>query len=950
MNHLSLPDSIRRGVGRRILGFFVLAGLLPVLFTAGLAYYEVSRGSEKDVNRTLRNSAKSYGLDVLARLQIISDASDQIVRIMEQDGPAAVDRHPYLLTGIETIWYVNDWSIPRVLHGSAGDIVPLGEMSGEDGSLRSLLIINAGRGSGELVMFREVDLGLAQPTIVALKPASEGLWGKEEQLPFATNFCVLTAAGGTVHCTQPMAGDIHNRISADLAEQRIVPTEWHVDGSAQVATMWQLFLASQFHDAPSLDVIASQPSAYALRTRADFSRVFIPALGLVIILVGLLSFSMIGRSLVPLQRLTVAVRQIAAGNLSSRVRIRSDDEFEWLGEAFNNMASRLGHQISTLEAMSEIDRLILSGAEFEDVAENVIVTLTGLTGCEAGGVIARARDTDTPYWAKMITSSKREFTHERISSPLELGSQLGQPRQVELENSSFTVAPYRERFLSYGLKFAVEIPVGLNEDLRGILLLGSSTRFNMEKEGLQRCVDLAGRFAVALSSAEREEALYRQAHFDELTGLPNRQLLKDRLEQQIAHARRDDFTGALLFLDLDRFKEINDLYGHSAGDMVLTQAAERIVGEVRDGDTVARLGGDEFVVVLPNVTGDSRVRTMAARLLERLTESFSVRGDDHFVGASIGIVMFPDDGDSVETLLKNADAAMYRAKDAGRARFEFFSRKLNAESRRKIGLERDLRSAFQDNELEVYYQPQFEISTGIISGAEALLRWKHAEEGFVSPAEFVPLAEDSNLIIDIGRWVIEQTCRDLRSILSKNLHPGSMSINVSTRQLGEAQFVADVLDPLRRFDIHPGYLQLEVTETTVAQNRDTAIGILKELRTLGVRVAIDDFGTGYSSLSYLQQLPFDTIKIDKSFVDRIDAGDPSDKICRTIIKMAHELGKKSIAEGVEERSQLDFLKSNHCDFVQGFLYSKPLPLDEFVAFIEKQDFHTQRRRALEIVE
>ena len=493
------------------------------------------------------------------------------------------------------------------------------------------------------------------------------------------------------------------------------------------------------------------------------------------------------------------------------------------------------------------------------------------------------------------------------------------------------------------------IPVVLQDDLKGILLLGSTSRLNLQQDSLLRCIDLAGRFAVALASVEREEALYRQAHFDELTGLPNRQLLKDRLAQQLVHARRDNFTGALLFLDLDRFKEINDVYGHSVGDLVLTQAAERIESEVRDSDTVARLGGDEFVVVLPRIPSDSLIHVTATRLLDRLTESFSVRGKDHFVGASIGIVTFPDDGDSVETLLKNADAAMYRAKEAGRARFEFFSKKLNAESRRKIGLERDLRAAFHNDDLDVYLQPQFDISTGVISGAEALLRWHREGEGFVSPSEFVPLAEESGLIVEIGSWVIEQTCIELRRILDRGLHPGAVSINVSARQLREPSFASDLLATLRQFDIHPGYLSLEVTESVVAQNRDTAIGILNTLRAEGVRVAIDDFGTGYSSLSYLQQMPFDVIKIDKSFVDRIGAGDPSDNICRTIIKMAHEMGKTAIAEGVEQDIQLDFLKKNGCDFVQGYYYSEALHQDDFLAFIEKQDNHTQRRKALEIV-
>jgi diguanylate cyclase (GGDEF)-like protein len=743
-----------------------------------------------------------------------------------------------------------------------------------------------------------------------------------------------------------MRSGIHQILNDHANSGDRSPGKWQQDDETYVGAIWQLFLAVDF-EIPSIDVIAVQPEFIALQSSADVRSVFLPALLLVVVLVGVLSFAAIGESLHPLQQLTMAVRQFTAGNLDARLRIRSNDEFEWLGDAFNQMAVKLGRQISTLKAMSEIDRQILSGAKFEQVSESVIRHLIEITGYDAAAVIAQ--DEDTPNWAKMISTNSDEVVHERIALPKEMGHQWCQPRQVSLHEADDAIAPYRSRFLSYGVKFVALIPVVLQDDLKGILLLGSNSRLNLEQDSLLRCVDLAGRFAVALASVEREEALYRQAHYDELTGLPNRQLLKDRLAQQIIHARRDDFSGALLFLDLDRFKEINDVYGHSVGDIVLTQAAERIEGEVRDSDTVARLGGDEFVVVLPRIPSDSLIHVTASRLLDRLTESFSVRGIDHFVGASIGIVTFPDDGDSVETLLKNADAAMYRAKEAGRARFEFFSKKLNAESRRKIGLERDLRAAFHNDDLRVYLQPQFDISTGIISGAEALLRWNREGEGFVSPAEFVPLAEESGLIVEIGSWVIEQTCIELRRILDKGLHPGSVAINVSARQLREPSFASDLLATLRRFDIHPGYLSLEVTESVVAQNRDTAIGILNTLRAEGVRVAIDDFGTGYSSLSYLQQMPFDVIKIDKSFIDRIGAGDPSDNICRTIITMAHEMGKTAIAEGVEQEMQLDFLKENGCDFVQGYFYSEALPQDAFLAFIEKQDNHTQRRKALEIV-
>jgi diguanylate cyclase (GGDEF)-like protein len=939
----SLPLTLKRGVGRRILGFFILAGLLPVLFTAGLAYYEMGRGLNQDAGRTLREHAKDYGLGVLARLQLMRDSAEQLAIVMRNDGAAAIEKNRYLLNGVESLWLIDGEGNTEIVYGDISTIAPLHDLTAD--SVRPSLpplVTSLGDGRGELVFLQRV----TDSRLLAIKPTKLHVYGENEDLPFATDVCVFTVGGDVLHCSRPMARTIHGELTSETGRIRVAPLEWNEGETQQLAALWQLFLAGEF-GAPALDVIASQPTSYAYRSRADFTRIFVPALILVVILVGLLSFNMIGQSLVPLQRLTTAARQIAGGNLLSRVRIRSNDEFEWLGEAFNNMASRLHRQISALEAMSGIDRMILSGATFEDVSESVVKNLISLTGCKAAGVIAR--DNDTPHWAKMISASGEEFVHERISLPMELGHNWCQPRQVSVEDVSPTVAPYKARFLSYNVKHVVLVPVVLEGDLKGILLLGASTKFNIERHSMQRCVDLAGRFAVALASAEREEALYRQAHFDELTGLPNRQLLKDRLEQQIVQARREEECGALLYLDLDRFKEINDVHGHSVGDVVLVQAAERIVSQVRDSDTVSRLGGDEFVVVMPHVRSERQVRLTADRLLERLGESFAVRGSDHYVSASIGIVMFPDDGDSVETLLKNADVAMYRAKEAGRGRFEFFSKKLNAEARRKIGLERDLRTAFHKNQLEVYYQPQFDSSTGIISGAEALLRWQHADEGFVSPAEFVPLAEDSDLIIDIGRWVIERTCEDLKMILSDGLHPGSVSINVSTRQLREGQFISDVLEPLRRYRIHPGYLQLEVTETTVAQNRDRAISLLKALREEGVRVAIDDFGTGYSSLSYLQQMPFDVIKIDKSFVERIGAGDPSDNICRTIIKMAHEMGKKAIAEGVEHRAQMEFLEKHRCDFVQGYYYSHPLPMDEFVAFIEKQDFHTQRRKALEIV-
>lgn len=935
------------GVGRRILGLFLLAGILPVIFTAFLAYNEVGRGQTEEVNKTLRQHAKAYGVDIFARLERASDKTIEVVRILETFGAERLRDRKYLLNDFAGIWSVSSENVVTTVFGANSLELKFTDIDVEHlATGGTILLDSVGEAFGGFVLIRGAHIGETDQIIFAFRLKPENIWSPPQHQPYETDFCVFGANRSKLFCTRDMDASVHDGVLQNYVQKSVNPYQWKFDNEPQMASMWQLFLAGAYRHT-AFDIVASQSASYALHSSADFRRIFPPALFLVIILVGTLSLNFISQSLVPLQRLTIVARQYAAGELDSRVRVKTGDEFESLADAFNNMASRLGRQIATLRAMSKIDKSILSGTEIGQVSEDIIRHLVELTGFEAAAVIAK--DFDSPNWAKMISWHDGEFTHERITLSQKLGHDSDEPRQVSLADEDARSVRYMERFLSFGLQYAVLIPVVLHSELKGMLMLGSDHKFEMQGGRLQRSVDLAGRLAVALASVEREDALYRQAHFDELTGLPNRQLLKDRLDQHLVHARREKQQGAMLFLDLDRFKEVNDVFGHSVGDIVLTQAAERIVTEVRDTDTVARLGGDEFVIVMPHLSGDNTLRMTASRILTRLTEPFSVRGIDHFLSASIGIVVFPEDGDSVETLLKNADAAMYRAKDAGRSRFEFFSKKLNSESRRKIELERDLRHAFDAGGLEVYYQPQFDLSDGNIYGAEALMRWKHDTRGFISPAEFIRLAEDSGMIGAMGRWVIDKACADMRTILDKGLHPGSMSINVSTRQLKDGGFPGDVLEVLNRYNIHPGYMQLEITETTVAENRDTAINILHTLRAAGVQIAIDDFGTGYSSLSYLQVLPFDLIKIDKSFIDLIGSGGSSENICRTIIRMAHELGKKAIAEGVEHRAQAEFLLENHCDFVQGFYYSHPLPQQEFFSFIEKQDLHTQRRKALEIV-
>ncbi len=945
-----MSDSIIRkvlkpGVGRRIFSLFLFAAVVPLIATALLAYHELHRGLEIEAAKALKNSAKEYGVAIFSRLEQASEKADEVARLVERGSVAAVLEFDYLQSNFDSIWIVGDDGLPAsiVVKSVAG--MSRAKLDGNDlrnGGAQLYLTHD-----NEMILLRSFAQDNGRVSVLAFQLLAEKVWGSRDNLPFNTEYCVFSEAGESLYCTAEIDPSIHAALLAVAGDNRgSIFSNWVQRGEAHYASLWQLFLKGAF-GAQALDIVAIQPQAFAMESGAVSRNVLAPAIVLVVVLVILLTMNVVDHSLGPLRKLTLAAQQVAGGKLKSRVDLRTGDEFQRLGDAFNSMTDQIDYQISALEAMSGIDALILTGTRLEEVSEHVATHLVSLTGCKSAAVIAN--DTDAPAVGTMISLHNGKYIQERIELPSDVEAGWYLPRQVALADIDAKTATYADRFESFGQAYVVLLPVKHHDSLKGILLLGFDSQFDMVSTSLQRCVDIAGRFAVALASVEREEALYQQAHFDVLTGLPNRQLLKDRLDQSLATARREEQSGAVLFLDLDRFKEVNDVFGHSIGDIVLKQASERIKAVVREQDTVARLGGDEFVVLLPNVRDTSVVRNTAKRLLDKLREAFTVAGADHYLSASIGITLFPSDGVTVETLLKNADAAMYRAKDSGRGRFEFFSKQLNAESRRKIDLERDLRVAQQRGELEVYYQPQIDILTGGISGAEALLRWTHPQLGPVSPAEFIPLAEDTELIVEIGASVIETVCLDLAEILDMRLHPGSTSVNVSGRQLADTSFARAVMDPIRRHGINPGYIQLEITETVVAENRDRAIAILEELRKDGVRVAIDDFGTGYSSLSYLQQLPFDVIKIDKSFVDEIGASDASNNICRTIITMAKLLGKKSIAEGVESHSQLEFLRHNGCNFVQGYIYSKPLPKAEFIAFVRQQDFHTQRRKALEIL-
>ncbi|MEJ2131658.1 MAG: EAL domain-containing protein, partial [Gammaproteobacteria bacterium] len=467
----------------------------------------------------------------------------------------------------------------------------------------------------------------------------------------------------------------------------------------------------------------------------------------------------------------------------------------------------------------------------------------------------------------------------------------------------------------------------------GGLCLGFSKR--VQDLALGHLRDFSDRRAVALDSLEARKLLYQQAHYDGLTGLPNRQLFMDRLRLAIDRAKREQTNGALMFVDLDRFKHVNDTEGHAIGDKVLIETAERLRSVVRATDTVARLGGDEFTMILEGLHRPEDAGRVADQIIQGFKKGMVIDDTEHAISASIGIAVFPREGHTDEQLLVNADLAMYRVKRTRPGSYGFYSDELNRELGERRRIENKLRVALRNEVFTLAYQPQLNWNTGALWGVEALLRWQDADLGDVAPLRFIPVAEDTGLIVELGEWVLYEGCRQFIDWHQNGQTLGKISFNISERQFSHPGFMAMLERVLADTGIDPSVLQLELTETLLIKDTGATNRVFDALRRLGVGIALDDFGTGYSSLGYLRSLPFDVIKIDKSFVDDLESSPDARSVVEAIVALATALGKELVAEGVENEWQRDYLSGLGCEIGQGFLFSKALPPDKLMEFVKR---------------
>ncbi|GGY35999.1 hypothetical protein GCM10011297_06290 [Bacterioplanes sanyensis] len=431
------------------------------------------------------------------------------------------------------------------------------------------------------------------------------------------------------------------------------------------------------------------------------------------------------------------------------------------------------------------------------------------------------------------------------------------------------------------------------------------------------------------------------AFYDPLTGLANRRLFKNRLEKSVKSVLRSGNSMALMFLDMDQFKRINDTLGHDAGDILLKEVASRLTATVRENDTVSRIGGDEFTILLTDIHHTSDVLVVAEKLLQALARPIRIKGQDIITTVSIGITMTPEDSTDANTLMKNADLAMYRAKEMGRNNFQFFSEDMNHNILEHLALEKEIKEAIERQQFTLLFQPKVSMLDYSVTGVETLIRWDHPEKGIITPGRFIPVAEETGQILEIGAWVLEQSCRQVSSLIRDNILPATakVAVNLSAKQFADPKLVEHIGNVLQATQIPPACLELEITESTLMDDVEAAIGTMQEIKKTGVSIAIDDFGTGYSSLAYIKRFPIDVLKVDRSFVMDIP-DDPNDMaITAAVIAMAHKLSLDVVAEGVETQAQLDFLRSNNCDEGQGYLFSRPLSLGQLHQFMQETREH-----------
>jgi diguanylate cyclase (GGDEF)-like protein len=868
-------------VASRTFLLFALCVAAPIALFSLVGYRMVTAELHEHASESLRSAAKSYGLLIFSRLQTARTLTQSIAeRHLADDAPA--DALPGTVLGPVTIVRVENNPGPALRFEPERSVVELSAAV-------------AGRGRALTVVAR-------------IDPAF--LWDHDAvAMPFEA-LCVFDQAGRRLHCTN--AGQAHEQ----WAQQDLIASDW------------SLFLRQSF----GADDWTVRAYEFAGRGGHSTLRAFgtLLSAGAALAIIGglLLSAIQIRRSHRPLLALTEAARRIGRMRFRPKVSIDSRDEYARLGRTFNAMGSRLQEQFSLLSTLARVDRRILSRESGTSILNVLLPKLPRMLGCNVAGILLL-----DAQGSGQLSLAGRRARGRRALGPIVhrdyLVRLLGGRSATKLDKSRGD-AVVLQMLHAIEMSEALLAAVKVDGELHGVLLVAYSNA-RPWRHASRNAIGVAQRIAVAIRNEERERTLLQQAYYDALTGLPNRALFRDRLHRELTQSQERGTGGALLFIDIDGFKHVNDSLGHSVGDELLASLGRRIAGCCRPADTLARLGGDEFAIIVPEASVAECLR-LTESIFEALRMPLQLHEIKYVAAASVGIAMYPQDGAGVEALLRNADLAMYRAKTNSRGHVQFFKEEMNREATRRLEIEHSLRAALLENGLTVHFQPIVHAQNATVVGAEALVRW-FAGGAAVPPAQFIPIAEDTGLITRLGDWVMNEACRSLRAWRDAGIQLSYIAVNVSMRQLMDPGFVGSVVDALRRHGLDGGSLEIEVTESILAKNAETAGETLSRLREHGVRVAMDDFGTGYSSMAMLGTLPIDVVKIDRSFVKDCAQNAQARALAQALIGVGHALNKEVVVEGVESDAQRRALEQMGCERMQGYLFAQPMPRESFEEYM-----------------
>jgi diguanylate cyclase (GGDEF)-like protein len=908
-------------MGRRIAAVLALCSALPVILFAIAAARNADAVGDAAVEKHLTGASSLYADVIRSRIgvaetivenatandvgydsstlkrQITNSRAFKSVVVVNRDG---------LLSGGETTLRPSG---PQLLALEAGQTILLPATL--DGQLTGVFLARPVTAAG-------------QEKLAYFELAPDWLWKDLRDLPGAA-LVVVDADGKVLLSSGSMAIDT-SRMFAEhitLSGERggtLETLSWQDSGRAWHGVLKHVPLVDERITSVPWGVIAFAPNATFFDRSQQVWELLPYVMLAMLICVVCAAIYLARRYLAALSELRRGLPALQDLRFEALPAVGSDEPRELL-ETFNRSANSLREQFHALETLGEIDKLLLGSVELEHVLGGILSRVQTVTRCHCVGITLR--DADAPGRGRVYLAATGladlPVTRVQLDDDM-LTTLLTESRGLTVARCEDARHSFLRPLKELGAEFFWVWPVHVSERVEAILSVGYREAPAADPYVARSGSQFAERLAVALSKSARDEKLYHQAHYDPLTALPNRVLFRDRLAQEIANAAAGLSRGALLYIDLDHFKRVNDSVGHGAGDQLLTIVAQRLRSCVKDGDTVARLGGDEFTVILRNVVDPNAARAVGDRIIESLQLPVNMGGRDHHVCASIGITLFPDDGSSIDDVMRNGDTAMYRAKDLGRGRTMFFDLQMNGKA--AMPTESGLHKALRRREFSLFYQPQFTVASGAVAGVEALLRWQTARDGVRPPSEFVPAAEESGLIVDIDGWVLEAACTQLASWRDQNISPPRLALNVSAQQLRHPEFPQLVRRSLEKYGLAAGLLELELTEKVFADVATAAA--LMRLTQLGVQLALNDLGTGSSSLADLRQYPIDTVKIARNFLEDVPQNPACANLVQTIIVTAHALGRRVVAEGVETGEQLEFLREHGCDIAQGFYLARPL--------------------------